>query len=148
MRNHRVLGALIVAGLLTLLAGGVAAGQTACAPSSTACNAPSATPLPSIPVVVDSLARGPLTSSEPLDVLHRPPSRETASVLPALALACGVGMLLMTLGSIVARRRPLGEVTTATTLGVLIHAEAVRTVKRERWDIEAVERAAAGAERN
>lgn len=146
MRELRVLSALFVAGLLTLLAAGVAAGQTACAPSSPACDAPGATPLPSVPVVVASPPRGPLTSTEPLDVLHRPPSRDSASTLPALAMLSGAGVLVLTLGSIAHRRRPLGAATTAaaSTRRVLVHAESVRAVKRERWDIEAVERAAAG----
>ena len=150
MRELRGLVALFVAGLLTLLAGGVAAGQTACAPTSASCNAPGAVPLPSIPVVVASPAKGPLASNAPLDVLHRPPSRDTASVLPALILLGGVGVLALTLGSIVRRRRPLADVTAAATTAtarVLVHADPVRTIKRERWDIEAVERAAAGVDR-
>jgi hypothetical protein len=154
MRELRVLSALFVAGLLTLLAGGVAAGQTTCAPSSPACNAPGAVPLPSIPVVVPSPTHGPLTSTQPLDVLHRPPSPDTASVIPEMAVVGGVVVLALTLCAIVRRRRPLGAVTTATTATtatasrVLVHADAVRTVKRERWDIEAVERAAAGVDRS
>lgn len=148
MRELRVLGTLIVAGLLTLLAGGIAAGQTACAPSPTACNAPGAVPLPSIPVVVDSPPTGPLAPTAPLDVLHRPPSRDTASVLPTLVVLGGVGMLALTLGSITRRRRPLGRVAIATTHQVLVHAEPMRSMTRERWDIEAVERAAAGLERS
>ena len=146
-----MLSALFVAGLLTLLAGGIAAGQTACAPSSAACNAPGAVPLPSIPVVVQSPTHGPITSAQPLDVLHRPPSRDTASVIPELVVVGGIGVLALTLGAIVRRRRPLGAVTTATTATtsrVLVHADAMRTVKRERWDIEAVERAAAGVDRS
>ncbi len=150
MRELRGLCALFVAGLLTLLAGGVAAGQTACAPTSPACNAPGATPLASIPVVVKSPAKGPLSAAEPLDVLHRPASRDTAPVLPGLILLGGVGVLALALGSIVHRRRPAarGVTTTAAAASrVLVHADPVRSVTRERWDIEAVERAAAGAER-
>lgn len=147
MRELRVLGALFVAGMLTLLAAGGAAGQTACAPSTAACNAPGATPLPSIPVVVGSPAHSSQTSSDPLDVLSRPPARATASVMPALAVLCGVGMLMMTLGSIARRRRPSARTAAPPARRVLVHAETVRTVTRERWDIEAVERAAAGLDR-
>ena len=145
-----MLGALFVAAVLAVLAvlaAGVASGQQACAPSSTACNAPTATPLPSIPVAVNSHPEGPSTSADALDVLHRPPARDTASAMPAMALLCGAGVLLMTLGAIAHRRRAAAaeSVTTATTPRVLVRAETVRsTVPRDRWDIDAVERAAAG----
>jgi hypothetical protein len=143
-RDLRVLGALIVvAAALGLVPVGVASAQT-CAPPA-ACNAPGATPLPPIPVVVESPAGSETARTN--DVLARPPL-ETTSTVPSAAMAGGSLGLGITLGTIV-RRRKLASVSepqpASAMRRVRVRAGHVRHTGLEpRWDIEAVERAAAG----
>lgn len=142
MRDLR-LGALVaVAAAVGLVLGGVASAQT-CSPPA-ACNARGATPLPPVPVVVESPAGS--QTARTYDVLSRPPL-ETTSTVPSAAMAGGILGLGITLAMIVRRRKlvsvPAPPVPAARR--VRVRASQVRhTGLENRWDIEAVERAAAG----
>lgn len=145
LERNRLVQGVLGAGLFVVLAAPAGA-QAVCTPGP--CTAPGAVPTVTAPLVVEAPESSALPGAG--DVLSRP-ARSSASVVPAAAAGVGATALFVTLSTIARRRRAVGSPPAPPAPAsppvrgpgrVPSHRGVL--VKDSRWDIAAVERAAAG----